>query len=159
MESGLVIDFSKQLIPFLPEVVRKAIESRKVNQIIEPGSYEVKHLQVMYCNRNGNENKALKTLAGKLEKVYSKYGIIGNLSICIYLELCGPEAIVAPFDKKWNYEVNPIGPGTLGYGKTEEEIKNLTNRKLLISYPAIPWDSLFAVEGEIPNELVESKEA
>lgn len=132
-------DFSEKLLEILPERIKQIME-KKVSSIIG-ADYEVKYVQVLY--RGNEEEKALKLLVDKLEKVYEKYGIVGSLFPCLCLNLAGPEVAVAPLSLDWDYKANPVGPGTLGWEKTEEEIEKLTNRKLLVSYPAIPRDELF----------------
>lgn len=145
-------DLSEELLPFLSEDVKEVV-SKRVSSLLEPNVYGVRYVEVLFNNRDDNREKAFKELARKLEKVFKKYGIVGSLSVCVGLDLVGPGGIIAPLRPDWDYKKNPIGPGTLGWGKTEGEIEELRDRILLISYPAIPWDNLFTPEGEIPKNI------
>ena len=149
-KSLTVKDLSLELASLLSEDVRTFMSMKK-EQLMEPGVYEIRYVEILYKAKD--EEKALKTMAKKLEMIYEKYGIVGSMLICISMDLVGPEGLVAPPTLSWDYLKDPIGPGTLGWGKTEEEIEELRDRKLLISYPAIPWDKLFTPEGELPKNL------
>jgi len=145
MEQDLhVHDFSKKLEPFLSAEVIKAL-SNEVKTLLEFPIYEVKYVQVVF--KEEDEENALKEMARKLDAIYKKYGIYGALAGVLSFQLLGPEGVLSPKSLDWDYEKNPIGPGTVGWGKTAEEIERFRNRRILLVYPAIPWDSLFTPEG------------
>jgi hypothetical protein len=48
------------------------------------------------------------------------------------IKLAEPEDFVGLPDFEWNYSSDPIGPGTLGYGKDAPEIEDLRNNYLLV---------------------------
>jgi hypothetical protein len=182
-----VHDFSKELDPLLSEEVREAISIKVLNTIgyykinnllleckgVDPfaeeeidlddeyfGTYEVKYLGITFYKLTQKET-ALKEMARKLQVVYDTYGIVGCLSLCLGLDLCGPEAVTSPTDPNWDYKKEPIGPGTWGWGKTKEEQDNLRDRCVMLSYPAldsevaqtITGEQIFIEEGTLPPVL------
>ncbi len=54
--------------------------------------------------------------------------------VYVCIPLAGPEARTTIPDETWDYDAEPIGPGSLGYGKTKEEIELLKDRYLLIPF-------------------------
>lgn len=162
MEALKVKDYSKELEVFLSPQVHEVMKNKVVG-LVEPDKWEIKYVAVTF--KKGQENKAFTELARKLEAVCEKYEVIGTLSLCLGLDLAGPEGIASGYSQDWDYKMNPIGPGTLGWGKSEEEQERLRDRIVILSYPALSWKSakevgheleksqLFTAEGMIPPQM------
>lgn len=86
-----------------------------------------------YCDKCDNKTlRAVKYIGRAAAPVLGGHTISIEGTEFVAMGLSGPEAMISRGDPSWDYAANPIGPGTMGYGKSQEEIYEMTDRWIVI---------------------------